>query len=95
MPTYRCRKFIVDEDQPSDHKPREATQFSVTAPSCDAAIKAARKFVRDRGEVLRAANLTHNRLEIAVYVYRQPPKNRLPAKTIRESDLAKGATDAP
>ncbi len=91
MPTYRCRLFEVDEAMPADAKPREQSQFSVNALNCDAAIKEARKHVRDRGKVLRAANLTHNRQEIAVYVYKKPPKNRLPAKSVRESELRKGA----
>ena len=91
MPTYQCKLYEVDENAPRDEKPKALKPFSVNAPDADRGLKAARKYQRDRGRVVRGANITHNRFELVVYVYKDRPKNMLEPKTVRLSDLEKGA----
>jgi len=93
MPTYRCKLFeVIDTPVGVDlSKPRELQPFTVNALNCDFAIKEARKYVRSRGNVIRAANLTHNRQEIVVYVYKTRPKSHLAPRSVRESELGKEA----
>lgn len=91
MPTFRCRLFEVDELLPPDTKPKEQTSFSVPARNADDALKQARKYMTDRGRVVRACNITHNRLELVVYVWKKRPKGHLDPRTVRESELRKGS----
>lgn len=80
MPTtYRCRLFEIDNDAPPDAKPRELPQFTVHVKSADHAKREARDYLRKRGRFVRGVSITHNRNELACYVFKRKPKDRATA----------------